>query len=70
MTRLDFLRSQAEVLRRLAESFDVPDLRRDVLAIAVRCEELAAEILREEAQAHRAATPLDEMASRRETTLA
>lgn len=62
MTRVDFLRSQAEVLRRLADSFDIPDLRQDVLAIAFRCEELAAEILRQEAEAQRAATPQDEMA--------
>jgi hypothetical protein len=51
------------VLRRLAESFDIPDLRRDVLAIAARCEELAANILREEAEAQRAAAPPDRMAS-------
>jgi hypothetical protein len=63
MTRLDFLRNQAQVLRRLAESFDVPDLRRDVLAIAARCEELAANILREEAEAQAAAAPPDRMAS-------
>jgi hypothetical protein len=63
MTRLDFLRNQAQVLRRLAESFDIPDLRRDVLAIAARCEELAANILREEAEAQRAAAPPDRMAS-------
>ena len=63
MTRLDFLRSQAEVLRRLAESFDVPDLRRDVLAIAARCEELASEILCEEAEAQPAAAAPDRMAS-------
>ena len=62
MTRVEFLRSQAEVLRRLADSFDIPDLRQDVLAIAVRCEELVAEILRQEAEAQRAATPQDEMA--------
>jgi hypothetical protein len=62
MTRLDFLRSQAQVLRRLAESFDVPELRRDVLAIAARCEELASEVLREEAEEQRAAPP-DRMAS-------
>ena len=62
MTRVDFLRSQAEVLRRLADSFDVHGLRQDVLAIAVRCEELAAEILHQEAEAQRAVSPQDEMA--------
>jgi hypothetical protein len=63
MTRLEFLKSQAEVLRRLAESFDVPELRQSVLAIAVRCEQMVSDILRDETQAQRAAAPQDEMAS-------
>lgn len=61
MTRLECLQSQAEILRRLAESFDVPGLRQDVLAVAARCEEMASDIRREEAERQRAA-PLDEMA--------
>ena len=70
MTRVDLLRSQAEVLRRLAESFDIPDLRRDVLALAVRCEELAAQVLHEEAQGEGATAAQEAMASIGETTSA
>jgi hypothetical protein len=68
MTRLDVLRSQAEVLRRLAESFDVPDLRRDALAIAARCEEMASTLMREEAERQGAPASEDRMASSREPT--
>jgi len=60
MDRLECLRSQAEVLRRLAGSFDRPELRRNLLAIATRCEEMVADGLREEAERQRVAAPWDE----------
>jgi len=48
MTRIDVLRSQAHVLWRLAESFDIAELRHDLRAIAAACEEMADELLREQ----------------------
>ena len=38
------LREQAAILRRLAESFDIPALKADLLRLADRCEELAADV--------------------------
>jgi hypothetical protein len=50
MTRVDVLRSQASVLWRLAESFDIPLIRYDLRTLGARCEEMAEDLLREEAQ--------------------
>ena len=55
MTRIEVLRSQAHVLWRLAESFDIPELRHDIRAIAAACEEMADDLLREEAEDQRQA---------------
>jgi hypothetical protein len=48
MTRIDVLRSQAHVLWRLAESFDITELRHDLRAIAATCEEMADQLLSEQ----------------------
>jgi len=48
MTRIHVLRSQAYVLWRLAESFDIAELRHDLRAVAASCEEMADQLLREE----------------------
>jgi hypothetical protein len=50
MTHVDVLRSRATVLWRLAESFDIPLIRYDLRALATRCEELAEDLMREEAE--------------------
>jgi hypothetical protein len=50
MTRVDVLRSQARVLWRLAESFDIPLIRYDLRTLAAQCEEMAEDLLREEAE--------------------
>ena len=50
MTHVDVLRSQATVLWRLAESFDIPLIRYDLRALAIRCEELAEDPMRKEAE--------------------
>jgi hypothetical protein len=50
MTRVDVLRSQATVLWRLAESFDIPRIRYDPRALATRCEELAEDPMRKGAE--------------------
>jgi hypothetical protein len=44
MDRVETLKEQAAILRRLAESFDVPALKNDLLKLAQRCEEMAAEV--------------------------
>ena len=41
MNRVDTLREQSAILRTLAESFDEPTIRADLLALAQRCERLA-----------------------------
>ncbi len=41
MTQAEVYRRQAEVLRLLAGSFDIPEIRRDLCAIAAFCQELA-----------------------------
>jgi hypothetical protein len=53
MTRIDVLRSQAYVLWRLAESFDIAELRHDLRAVAASCEEMADQLLREEEERQR-----------------
>jgi hypothetical protein len=50
MTRIETLREQAHVMRTLARSFDSPALRGELMALARRCEELAAEAAREIAE--------------------
>ena len=41
MNRVDTLREQAAILRKLAESFDDATMRADLLGLAERCEQLA-----------------------------
>jgi hypothetical protein len=51
MDRVETLREQASIIRSLARSFDSPALRENLLYVAKRCEQLAAE---EREQAERA----------------
>jgi hypothetical protein len=44
MTRVGQLREQARILRTLAGSFDIPSIKEQLLALAARCEDLAASI--------------------------
>lgn len=48
MTKDHVLRTQAYVLWRLSESFDVPELRQDLRTMAAFCAELADNSLREQ----------------------
>ena len=41
MTRVEVLREQASLLRRLADSFDISQMKADLLNLAQRCEALA-----------------------------
>jgi hypothetical protein len=41
MERIKTLRDQAELLRRLAASFDAPEIKADLQSLAERCESLA-----------------------------
>jgi hypothetical protein len=41
MNKLESLKEQAKVLRMLAASFDMPDIRDQLLAMAEKCEALA-----------------------------
>jgi len=41
MERIKTLRDQAEFLRRLAASFDAPEIKADLQSLAERCESLA-----------------------------
>ena len=41
------LREQAAIMRRLADSFDVPAIRAALLDLAQRCEEMAVEMAAE-----------------------
>ena len=45
--RARMLREQAAVLRRLASSFEKPEVRGDLFILAKRCEELADEVGRD-----------------------
>jgi hypothetical protein len=47
MQRAETLRKQADLLRRMATSFDSPQIKQDLLNLAERCERLAAEFSRE-----------------------
>jgi hypothetical protein len=42
MGRIETLREQADLLRRLAMSFDSPQIKQDLLGLAERCDRLAA----------------------------
>jgi hypothetical protein len=44
MTRVGQLREQARILRTLAGSFDIPSIKEQLMALAARCEDLAASI--------------------------
>jgi len=45
MKRAETLREQADVLRAIAQTFDDPVIRGDLLRLAERCEALAAQIV-------------------------
>ena len=47
MQRVKTLQEQAELLRQLAKSFDMPTVKEDLLRLAERCDRLAQKILRE-----------------------
>jgi hypothetical protein len=47
MPRVEVLREQAQLLRKLAESFEMPEIRQDLSKLADRCEQLAAKLTRE-----------------------
>jgi hypothetical protein len=47
MERAQMLREQAAIMRRLAESFDIPAIKAELLELARRCDELAAELAAE-----------------------
>jgi hypothetical protein len=47
MTRVETLKEQIELLRRLASTFDTPVIKEDLLRLADRCEHLLAEIASE-----------------------
>ena len=47
MDRIETLREQANILRALAQSFESPALRENLLYVAKRCEDLAAQAERE-----------------------
>lgn len=50
MPRVEVLREQAQLLRNLAESFEIPEIRQDLFNLADRCERLAATVERELAE--------------------
>ena len=50
MPRVEVLREQAQLLRNLAESFEVPEIRQDLFNLADRCERLAATVERKLAE--------------------
>ncbi len=58
MTRVETLREQARVLRSLAGSFDDPGIRKDLTALAERCEQMAARI--EESIRQTMSRPIDD----------
>ncbi len=47
MRRVEVLREQAAMLRTLADSFDAPEIKADLLALADRCDQLAARVARQ-----------------------
>jgi hypothetical protein len=46
MGRIETLREQADLMRRLAMSFDSPQIKQDLLGLAERCDRLAAKFSR------------------------
>jgi len=59
MRRVETLRAQAGLLRRLAASFDSPQIKEDLLRLAGRCDGLAADLSRQaSAQRMRAVSDL------------
>ena len=46
MGRIEVLREQADLLRRLAMSFQSPQIKEDLLSLAERCDRLAAKFTR------------------------
>ena len=46
MGRVETLREQADLLRRLAVSFESPQIKEDLLGLAERCDRLAADLSR------------------------
>ena len=50
MRRIQTLRDQAELLRRLAANFDMPTIKADLMRLAERCDALADGLARELAQ--------------------
>jgi hypothetical protein len=61
MTRVETLKEQIELLRRLATTFDTPSIKQDLLKLADRCECLAAKIASEPRDPRH--TPIDELAT-------
>ena len=47
MPRATVLREQAALMRRLAESFEAPQVRQELLDLAEKCEALAVRVARE-----------------------
>ncbi len=62
MQRVATLRDQANLLRRLAESFELPQIKEDLLNLAARCDELAANVAR--ALAEERARPISDLGKR------
>ena len=50
MHRVQTLKEQADLLRRLADSFEMPRIKEDLLNLAERCDQLAAKAARELAE--------------------
>ena len=50
MQRIETLREQANLMRRLAESFDIPQIKEELQRLAERCDQLAAKVTREVAE--------------------
>jgi len=50
MQRVETLREQADLLRRLAESFDSAQIKDELQNLASRCDQLAAKVAREIAE--------------------
>lgn len=63
MQRVDKLKDQANLLRRLADSFEVPQIKEDLMHLAARCDELAAKVARMLAEEQ--ARPIAELGKRR-----
>jgi hypothetical protein len=60
--RANTLRDQAKLMCRLAESFDAPQIKEDLLNLAERCDLLATRVARELAE--EGARPIADLAKR------